>query len=128
MAGYAIPSDHAFGVSVSNIQLLAKRLGKNHALAAGLWRSGWHEARMLAAYVEEPARVTSSQMDRWCRDFDNWGGCDTVCFALFDRPPHAWRKVDPWARRRDEFGKRADCALLWGGRSASAAQRSTLQR
>ena len=51
-------------------------------------------------------------MDRWARDFDNWGICDTVCFHLFDRTPHAWRKVEPWSRRRDEFVKRAAFALL----------------
>jgi 3-methyladenine DNA glycosylase AlkD len=51
-------------------------------------------------------------MDRWCRDFDNWAICDTVCFHLFDRTPHAWRKVERWARRRDEFAKRAAFALL----------------
>ena len=52
-------------------------------------------------------RVTPAQMDRWCRDFDNWGIVDTVCFKLFDLSPHAWRKVAPWSRRRDEFEKRA---------------------
>jgi 3-methyladenine DNA glycosylase AlkD len=53
-------------------------------------------------------------MDRWCRDFDNWGICDTICFVLFDRTPHAWAKVSAWARRRAEFEKRAAFALLWG--------------
>jgi 3-methyladenine DNA glycosylase AlkD len=53
-------------------------------------------------------------MDRWCRDFDNWAVCDTVCFALFDRTPHAWRKVTQWAGRKDEYVKRAAFALLWG--------------
>jgi 3-methyladenine DNA glycosylase AlkD len=67
---------------------------------------------MVASFVDEPALVTPAQMDRWCRDFDNWGICDTVCFFLFDRTPHAWRKVEKWARRRDEFGKRAAFALL----------------
>lgn len=114
MARYAIPADHAFGVSVGTIQVLAKRLGKSHELAAGLWKSGWYEARMLAAYVEEPARVTSSQMDRWCRDFDNWGICDTLCFVLFDRTPHAWAKVKDWSNRDEEYVKRAAFALLWG--------------
>lgn len=114
MARYALPSKDAFGVSVSNIQLLAKRLGKNHALAAGLWKSGWHEARMLAAYVDEPARVTSAQMDRWSREFDNWGICDTLCFVLFDRTPHAWAKVKDWSRRNEEYVKRAAFATLWG--------------
>jgi 3-methyladenine DNA glycosylase AlkD len=51
-------------------------------------------------------------MDRWCRDFDNWGICDTACFHLFDRTPHAWGKVAQWSDRRDEFVKRAAFALL----------------
>ncbi len=114
MARYAIPSDKAFGVSVGTMQQLAKRLGRNHELAAALWETGWYEARMLASFVDEPARVTSAQMDRWCRDFDNWAICDTACFHLFDRTPHAWRKVAQWSGRREEFVKRAAFALLWG--------------
>lgn len=51
-------------------------------------------------------------MDRWCRDFDNWAVVDTVCFHLFDRTPHAYRKVEQWSRRRGEFAKRAAFALL----------------
>jgi 3-methyladenine DNA glycosylase AlkD len=112
MARYAIPSDKAFGVPVGKIQQLAKRLGRNHELATALWESGWYEARMLAAFVDDPASVTPAQMDRWCRDFDSWAICDTVCFHLFDRTPHAWRKVDQWSRRRAEFEKRAAFALL----------------
>lgn len=113
MARYAIPSDNAFGVSVSDIRVLANRLGRNHELAAALWDTGVYEARMLTSFVDEPARVTSAQMDRWCGDFDNWGICDTLCFHLFDRTPHAWDKVSKWSSRRDEFGRRAAFALLW---------------
>jgi 3-methyladenine DNA glycosylase AlkD len=109
---YGITAPNAFGVSVSAIQQLAKRLGRDHDLAAALWDTGWYEARMLAAYVDDPARVTAAQMDRWARDFDNWGICDTVCFVLFDRTPHAWLKVTQWSGRRDEFVKRAAFALL----------------
>ena len=114
MARYAIPSDRAFGVSMGQIQSLAKRLGKNHELAAKLWDTGWYEARMLAAYVDEPECVTPRQMDRWCRELDNWAICDTVCFALFDRVTHAWKKVEQWAAADEEFVKRAAFALLWG--------------
>jgi 3-methyladenine DNA glycosylase AlkD len=89
MVRYAIPSDRAFGVAMRDIQSLAKRLGRNHELASHLWATGWYEARMLASYVGDPACVTSRQMDQWCQDFDNWAICDTACFALFDRTPHA---------------------------------------
>jgi 3-methyladenine DNA glycosylase AlkD len=113
MARYAIPSDKAFGVSVSTLQRMAKGLAPDHELAAALWKSGWYEARMLASMVDDPARVTPTQMDRWCRDFDNWAICDTVCFKLFDRTPHAWDKVAQWAPKREEFVRRAGFALLW---------------
>ena len=112
MARYGLPSDRAFGVSVGTIQQLSKRIGRNHDLAIALWDTGWYETRMLATFVDEPERVTAAQMDNWCARFDNWGICDTACFHLFDRTPHAWRKVTQWARRRDEFQKRAAFALL----------------
>src|SRR6185369_12810750 len=81
MARYAIPADNAFGVPVGVIRSMAKRLGKSHALAAGLWRTGHYEARMLATFVDEADQVTPQQMDSWCEDFDNWAICDTACFA-----------------------------------------------
>jgi len=113
MARYAIPSEHAFGVAMRDVQAVAKLLGRNHALAAELWASGWYEARLLACYVDNPAEVTAKQMDDWCRDFDNWAVVDTVCFALFKRVPHAWRKVEAWASKKDEFARRGAFALIW---------------
>ena len=111
-ARYGIVAPRAWGVTMADIQGLARRVGRSHALAAALWKSGWYEARLLAAFVEEPERVTPEQMERWCRDFDNWGICDTVCFKLFDQVPHAWTKVAEWSDRPEEFVKRAAFALL----------------
>ena len=84
LARFGITATKAFGVSMANIQVLAKRLGRNHELAAALWDTGWYEARLLTAFVDDPTRVTAAQMDRWCRAFDNWGICDTLCFKLFE--------------------------------------------
>lgn len=109
---FGIGAKNAIGVSMANIQRLAKILGRNHELAAALWKTGCYEARMLCAYVDEPAKVTAAQMDRWCRDFDNWAICDTLCFALFDRTQHAWSRVTPWSSKSGEFAKRAAFALL----------------
>jgi 3-methyladenine DNA glycosylase AlkD len=108
----------AFGVSMRAIQKLAKDLvkerGLDHALALALWETGQYEARALAAFIDDPAKVTSEQMDAWAKDFDNWGTCDTVCFKLFDRvaPDLAFRKVRAWSKSRDEFVKRGAFALL----------------
>lgn len=111
-ARFGITTTKAFGVPMKDIQRLGKELGRDHELAAALWDSGWYEARLLAAYVDDPALVTSAQMDRWCRDFDNWAVCDTLCFVLFDRTPHAWATVAKWSDAREEFVRRAGFALL----------------
>ena len=112
MARYAIPSDNALGVAVGDIRAVGKQLGRDHALAEALWETGIYEARMLTAFVADPAQVTPAQMDRWCRDFDSWGICDTLCFHLFDRTPHAWSNIAKWSTSPEEFVRRAAFALL----------------
>ena len=80
MARYAIPSEHAYGVAMKDIKALGKTLGKDQALAAALWDTGVYEARMLASFVGDPTQLTSAQMDRWCKSFDNWAFCDALSF------------------------------------------------
>jgi 3-methyladenine DNA glycosylase AlkD len=112
MARFGIVTAKAFGVSMAAMEPIAKRLRPDHELALALWESGWHDARMLATMIDDPAQVTSAQMERWCRDFDTWAVCDTACFTLFDRSPLAWTKVRVWSRRRREYEKRAAFALM----------------
>lgn len=109
---YGVHTDKAFGVPMAQMQVLAKKLGRDHALAAALWDTGWYEARMVACMVDEPDKVTAAQMEAWCRDFDNWGITDTACFKLFDQVPHAWSKAPQWARKKDEWVRRAGYVLF----------------
>ena len=113
MARYAIPSDNAYGVAMKDIKALGKQLGQRNDLAIALWDTGVYEARMLTSFVADPALLKSTQMDRWCKDFDNWAICDAMCFNLFDRSPHRWAKVKQWGTSRREFEKRTAFALLW---------------
>ena len=109
---YGIFTDKAYGVMMRDMQKVAKSIGTDHAFAQALWETGWYEARMVACMVADPKKVTPAQMDAWCADFDNWGICDTVCFKLWDQVPHAFTKVEKWAKSKDEFVKRAAFALL----------------
>lgn len=107
-----VTADRTLGVPMVQIQKIAKEIGRDHALAAALWRTRVYEGRMLAIYVAEPAALTAKQMETWARDFDNWGIVDTACFKLFDQTPHAWPLARAWAARPQEFVKRAGFALI----------------
>jgi 3-methyladenine DNA glycosylase AlkD len=112
MSRYGITAKRAFGIPVGTMRALAKRIGKDQALSEALWDSDWYEARMMAAFVGDPARVTAKQMDAWARDFDSWAICDTACFALFGHTRHAWARAKAWARSPREFVKRGSFALM----------------
>lgn len=114
MARFGIRARHVVGVSMATMKPLARRLRPNHELAVSLWASGCYEARILAALIDDPSRLTLQQMHAWARDFDNWAICDTSCLHLFDRSPLAWKVVARWAASSDEFVKRAAFALMAG--------------
>jgi 3-methyladenine DNA glycosylase AlkD len=112
MARFGIDTTRAVGVTVTELRRLARDLGPDHELAAALWASGVHEARLLASLVDEPATVSEAQMEAWVADLDSWDVCDGVCSNLFDRTPFALDKAVEWSRREPEFQKRAAFALM----------------
>jgi 3-methyladenine DNA glycosylase AlkD len=112
MARYGINSGNSYGVSMPELRRLGKTIGRDHALALELWSSGVHEARILAALVDDPAQVTEAQMESWVQDLDSWDVCDQLCSNLFDRTAFAYAKAMEWSARRPEFVKRAGFVLM----------------
>jgi 3-methyladenine DNA glycosylase AlkD len=89
MARFGVHVAKALGVSAPNLRRLAREIGKDHDLAGRLWKTGIHDARILAALIDEPAKVTPRQMECWAGDFDSWAVCDAACGCLFDKTPYA---------------------------------------
>jgi 3-methyladenine DNA glycosylase AlkD len=111
MARFGINPNNTLGVSMPRIRQLGKRK-KDHALALALWETGIHEARILASIIDQPALLTSQQMDSWTADFDSWDVCDQVCGNLFSKSSLAVEKAVSWSRSDQEFVKRAGFALM----------------
>jgi 3-methyladenine DNA glycosylase AlkD len=112
MAHFGIRAKSVYGVAKPKMDVLARRIGKDHRLALELWASGVHDARILAGMIDLPEEVSAEQMDRWVRDFDNWDVCDGTCCHLFVFAAPAWKKALVWCRRKEEFIKRAGFALI----------------
>lgn len=114
MARYGINVENACGVSIYELRKIAKRVGSDHELALVLWATGNHEARLLACFVDDPAKVTEKQLEAWARDFDSWDICDQATTSLFDQTEHAWSKAIEWAGRDEEWVRRAGFTLMAG--------------
>jgi len=112
MARFGIrPRSRVLGISIWELRKIAKETGKSHRLAGELWKSGIHEARILAGFVEEPEKVTEQQLERWVKTFDSWDVVDQVS-ELFVRTPFARKKIREWSMREEEFVKRTAFTLI----------------
>lgn len=119
MARVGIDVRHALGVSVPDIRAIAKRCGTDHGLALELWRSGIHEARILATLVADPAAFSAEEVEGWGRDLASWDVCDFAADAFGRWQGHA-RLIRAWARRRESYVKR--CAFSTIARRAVRAK------
>jgi 3-methyladenine DNA glycosylase AlkD len=112
MARFGINVEKAFGMNSTAIKSIAKKIGTNHELALELWDSGYHEARHVAAMIDDPEKVTNAQMNKWVKDFKSWDLCDGTCLYLFRNTKYAYDKIYEWAERKEEFVRRAAFSLI----------------
>lgn len=112
MARFGISKKGTLGVNVPVLRKMAKEIGKDHKLAKELWKSGIHEARLLAGFIGEPDLITEKEMEIWVLGFDSWDVCDQVCSNLFDKTKFAYKKIFDWSCRKEEFVKRTAFTLI----------------
>ena len=123
VAKYGMTVEQRLGVSVPDMRKLAKEIGKDYKLALDLWRTGIAEARIVAAMVGDPDKLTEEQMDDWVKGINSWDVCDQVCMNLFEKNQLAWKKIVDWSEREEEFVKRTAFSLIaclaWHDKKAS---------
>ena len=112
MARYGMVAEQRLGVSVPDMRKIAKEVGKDHTLALELWKTGIPEAKIVAAMIDEPGKLTEEQMEEWVKGINSWDICDQVCMNLFEKTPLAWKKILDWSDREEEFVKRTAFALI----------------
>jgi 3-methyladenine DNA glycosylase AlkD len=113
MARFGIrPKTKVYGVSVTTLRSLAKKIKKDNLLAEELYKTKIHECRILASIIADPSKFTSKKMDVWTKDFDSWDICDLTCMNIFRYQPLAIKKCLQWSKEKEEYYKRAGFALM----------------
>ena len=112
MRRFGINTDNTLGIRIPELRKIAKNYKKNHDLAAQLWKTGYHEARILASMVDDPKQVTPTQMDEWVKDFKTWDLCDQVCGNLFTRTNIFHDKIIEYSDHPSEFIKRSAFSMI----------------
>lgn len=111
MARFGINTTTALGISNAVLDPVARRIKRNHERALKLWQSGIREARLLAAFTDEPQKVTVEQCRLWAGDLDSWEVVDTVSY-LFAMTTFWRERIEEFAEDGREFVRRTAFAML----------------
>ncbi len=95
-------AEDVYGVSYAELGKLKKKIKVDHALAEGLWASGNHDARMLAAMVADPARLDQRTLDAWAAGLRNYVETDALG-TLAASVPHAREVMTHWMASDSEW-------------------------
>lgn len=112
MARFGINPDNALGLSMPVLRATARMVGRDQIIAEDLWRSGLHEARILAALVAVPSDCDTVLLERWVADLDSWDVTDQFCLNLVRRTADPYSRIEPWCARPETFVRRAGFALI----------------
>lgn len=111
-ASFGINTENSFGINIPVLRNIAKAYKNNHALALALWQQGYHEARILACFIDNYKEVSEAQMEQWVLDFNSWDLCDQCCGNLFDKTQWAYQKANEWSHREEEYVRRAGFVMM----------------
>ena len=110
---FGINTERAVGTPVTKLREIAKKITKpNQPLADELWKSGVHEARILAAMLANPTTITRTQLNKWVADLNSWDICDACACHLFSKVKNPIALAEKWIKKEDEFVRRAGFATL----------------
>lgn len=111
MGRFGIEIGAALGISNAVLRPLARQLKRNHERAQALWATGIREARLLAAFTDEPRKVTAAQARAWADDFRSWEIVDTVS-DLFSDAGLQTELIPEFAEDDREFVRRTAFAMM----------------
>nr|WP_282449194.1 DNA alkylation repair protein [Roseibium sp. CAU 1639] len=128
MARFGIETSKAFGVPLSVLRPLARRIRQSPerlpGLAQDLWESGWHEARLLAILLTPHRSLSPELALSWLNDIESWDLCDQLTNVLARRAGSNELVAALVADER-EFVRRAGFALIaWRAVHAKSAPNS----
>lgn len=95
-------SGKQYGVSFANLGKLQKKIKTDHDLAGKLWKSGVHDAQILATMIADPAKMTTQEMDTWAKSLSNYVITDALA-GLIAKTPLARKKAEQLSKSKEEW-------------------------
>ena len=106
-----------YGVTIPELQQIAKPYIGDHDLAISLFEQDIRECKIIASMIDDPTKVTGEQIDSWSDEFVNIEIVEQVCGNLFWKSDFALPRSLEWCLEDNNLLQKA--GLLIAGHRAS---------
>lgn len=105
----------SYGIGLTRLRKLAKRIGRNRELALELWQTDVYDARIIALLIDDPAQITRDQAEKQVEELA--GGMlahvFSSCDATLAKTPFVVELADQWVRSDDPVRRDCGYGLLY---------------
>jgi 3-methyladenine DNA glycosylase AlkD len=105
----------SFGIGLTQLRKLAKKIGRDQELARELWSSDYYDAKVISLLIDEPKKLTREQAEKQVEDLQHgmlvhvFASCD----ATLAKTPFAFDLARDWTASKDATRRRCGYALLY---------------
>ena len=85
-----------FGVKISELQKIVKRIKKDYQLALDLYDTGVYDAMYLAGLIADDAKMTKKDLSRWATKAYCHGLCSSTVAWVAAGSSHGWEMGLEW--------------------------------
>jgi 3-methyladenine DNA glycosylase AlkD len=101
-----------FGVKISDLQKIRKRIKKDYQLALDLYDTGNYDAMYLAGLIADDARMTKKDLQRWIANATHPPLASSTVPWVAAGSPHGWELALEWIESKKPLTAAAGWATL----------------
>ena len=101
-----------FGVKISDLQKIQKRIKKDYQLALDLYDTGNYDAMYLAGLIADDARMTTKDLKRWIAKASHGAVASFTVAWVAAGSPHGWKLALEWIDSKNAQNAEAGWATL----------------
>ncbi|MCR9292850.1 MAG: DNA alkylation repair protein [bacterium] len=105
----------SYGLGLTQLRKLAKKIGRDHKLALQLWKSNYYDAKVLGLLIDDPKLVTREQAEEQVEHLQ--GGYLTHVFSSCDatlaKTSFAFELAKDWMESKDPVRRNCAYGLLY---------------
>jgi 3-methyladenine DNA glycosylase AlkD len=105
----------SYGIGLTKLRTIAKKVGRDHALALKLWNDRNHDAKIVGLLIDDPKDLTRDQIEKQVDDVGP-GMLSHVlssCDAVLPRSPIAFEIAKDWIVSKDDVRRRCGYGVVY---------------